>query len=186
MIRGLVRPDNQYAPGMTRLGPAGGSFQHCLNQAANHNGEPPTCTRGPDGSWVASWPDGPSSSGFAGGFVLLVLVALALGVGITIWKVSTARRLASQSGMSPGLATQMTLLTDNGLDATYLAASLRPPQGAPVPTVRTVTTPPDPAAPAPIPKSAAERLTELGALRDQGLITDAEYDARRRSIIDDV
>ena len=171
---------------MTRLGPAGGSFQHCLNQAANHNGEPPTCTRGPDGSWVASWPDGPSSSGFAGGFVLLVLVALALGVGITIWKVSTARRLASQSGMSPGLATQMTLLTDNGLDATYLAASLRPPQGAPVPTVRTVTTPPDPAAPAPIPKSAAERLTELGALRDQGLITDAEYDARRRSIIDDV
>jgi len=171
---------------MTRLGPAGGSFQHCLNQAANHNGEPPTCTQGPDGSWVASWPDGPSSSGFAGGFVLLVLVALALGVGITIWKVSTARRLASQSGMSPGLATQMTLLTDNGLDATYLAASLRPPQGAPVPTVRTVTTPPDPAAPAPIPKSAAERLTELGALRDQGLITDAEYDARRRSIIDDV
>ena len=170
---------------MTRLGPAGGSFQHCLNQAVNHNGEPPTCTKGPDGTWVASWPDDPSSSGFAGGFVLLVLFVMAIGVGVTIWKVSTARRLASESGMSPGLATQMTLLTDNGLDATYLAASLRPPQGAPAPDEPTVTTSPDPG-PAPLPKSTAERLTELGALRDQGLITDAEYDERRASIIDAV
>ena len=43
--------------------------------------------------------------------------------------------------MSPGLATQMTLLTDNGLDATYLAASLRPPQGAPAPPTPTVDDP---------------------------------------------
>ena len=93
-----------------------------------HNGEPPTCTKGADGTWVASWPDDPSSSGFGGGIVLLMVFMVAIGIGITVWKVSTARRLATESGMSPGLATEMTLLTDNGLDATYLAASLRPPR----------------------------------------------------------
>jgi len=35
---------------------AGGSFHHCVNQAANHGGEPPTCTK-VNGTWVASWPD---------------------------------------------------------------------------------------------------------------------------------
>jgi hypothetical protein len=64
---------------------AGGSFQHCLNQAANHNGEPPTCTK-VNGTWVASWPDsaGPGG-GFGGGFVVLALFAVLIGIGITVW-----------------------------------------------------------------------------------------------------
>ena len=143
---------------MVRLVRAGGGLQHCLDQAMNHNGEPPTCTKGADGTWVASWPDDPSSSGFGGGIVLLMVLAVAIGIGITVWKVSTARKLATESGMSPGLATQMTLLTDNGLDATYLAASLRPPPGAPAPP--TPASRPDATSAS---RSAAERLTELAA-----------------------
>ena len=33
-----------------------GGFQQCLDQAVDHNGEPPTCTK-ENGVWVASWPD---------------------------------------------------------------------------------------------------------------------------------
>ncbi len=171
------RVEYQYSPAMMRLLHAGGGLQHCLDQAANHNGEPPTCTQGPNGTWVASWPDDPSSSGFGGGFVLLVVLVVAVGIAITVWKVSTARRLATESGMSPGQATEKTLLTDNGLDATYLAANLRPRAETPA----TPMAAPDPAAAS---KSAAERLTELASLRDQGMITQAEYDERRASIID--
>ncbi len=164
---------------MVRLVSAGGGLQHCLDQAMNHNGEPPTCTKGADGTWVASWPDDPSSSGFGGGIVLLMVLAVVIGIAITVWRVSTARKLATESGMSPGLATQMTLLIDNGLDATYLAANLRQP---PVPAAAPTASPsPDATAAS---KPAAERLIELAALRDQGMITQAEYDERRAAIID--
>jgi hypothetical protein len=153
-------------------------LQHCLDQAANHNGEPPTCTQ-VNGTWVASWPDSSpmGGSGIPGGFIFLVFLALVVGGAITIWKVMTAQRLARQSGMDPGLATQMTLLSNEGLDATYLASSLRQP-----------TTPPSPAGPtAPAAGTAAEvRLTELRGLLDKGLMTQAEYDERRRAIIDSV
>jgi hypothetical protein len=116
-------------------------------------------------------------SGIPGGFIFLVFLALVVGGAITIWKVMTAQRLARQSGMDPGLATQMTLLSNEGLDATYLASSLRQP-----------TTPPSPAGPtAPAAGTAAEvRLTELRGLLDKGLVTQAEYDERRRAIIDSV
>jgi hypothetical protein len=153
---------------------AGGSFQHCLNQAANHNGEPPTCTK-VNGTWVASWPDSAGPGG-GGAFVVLALFAVLIGIGITVWKVSTARRLADQSGMDTGLATRMTLLTDDGLEATYLASSLRPAAAPP--------TQPVPAA-AP-PRDVATRLAELTGLLDQGAVTQAEYDARRQAIIDSV
>jgi hypothetical protein len=64
--------------------------------------------------------------------------------------------------------------TDDGLEATYLAANLRnqPPQQVPVePTPR---------------PSAADRLRELERLRVEGLITQEEYDARRRVVLDDL
>lgn len=120
-------------------------------------------------------------SGIPGTFIVLFVLVLAVGVAITVWKVTTARTLAQQAGMDPGLATQMTLLTENGFDATYLAASLhertaegsRPEQA------------PDPR-PSPTGRPVAERLAELGSLRDQGLVTQAEYDERRRAIIDGV
>jgi F0F1-type ATP synthase membrane subunit c/vacuolar-type H+-ATPase subunit K len=149
---------------------AADSFQDCINRAVDHNGEPPTCTK-VNGSWVASWPDD-STAGFGGGFAFLVVLALVAAIGITVWKVSTAQKLAKQSGMDPGLATQMTLLTDDGLDATYLASSLRQqPPASPA-------TNPTPTA------STAERLEELKGLLDRGLVTQTEYDERRRAIID--
>ena len=164
---------------MIRVGPGPG-LQHCLDQGLNHNGEPPTCTKTANGTWVASWPDDSlgTSSGIPGFFVFFAVVIIAVGIGITVWRVSTARRLAQDSGMDPGLATQMTLLTENGLDATYLAASLRPSQATSPPQS------PTPATPSTTGRSASERLTELASLRDQGMITEAEYDERRRSIID--
>jgi hypothetical protein len=148
---------------------AGDTFQDCVDKAIDHNGEPPTCTK-VNGSWVASWPDDSSTAGF-GAFVAFAVFALIVGIAITVWKVSTAQKLAKQSGMDPGLATQMTLLTDDGLDATYLASSLRQQQ-------------PAPAVPTPAPLSVAGRLEELKGLLDQGLVTQTEYDERRTAIID--
>lgn len=143
-------------------------------------GELPTCTQvGEDGKWVVSWPEeGPdeemfdngSGTGIPGWFIAVGLLGVASAVGITIWKVSTARTLATRSGMDPGLATQMTLLTENGLDATYLASSLREPAAGQAARV----------------SSAADRLTELKGLLEQGLINQAEFDQRRRAIIDSV
>ncbi|WP_456698211.1 SHOCT domain-containing protein [Aeromicrobium sp. P5_D10] len=147
------------------------SLQECMDQAENHGGEPPVCTE-VDGGWVASWPD--EVSEFDGGteaFVILFVLAIVASIAILLWKVGTARRLATQSGMDPSLATQMTLLTDNGLESTYLAASLREPLAASKSPAAEQTT-------------AAKRLGELKVLLDDGLITQAEYDEQRRSIID--
>jgi hypothetical protein len=147
---------------------AGGGLQKCLDQAADHNGEPPTCTQTAGGTWVASWPDdggigGPGGAGIPGAFVFVFVLALIAAVGITLWKVSTAQKLARQSGMDPGLATQMTLLSDDGLDATYLASSLRQ-TSQPAPTPSATSTPP----------SATSRLEELKGLLDRGLVTQVE------------
>ena len=88
-----------------------------------------------------------------------------------------ARRMAERSGMDPGEATAMTLLTDDGLEATYLASNMRPPATAAAPADGHP-------AEAPSARSATERLTELAQLRDQGLVTQAEYDERRAAILD--
>lgn len=164
---------------MSRLG---GGLQACLDQAQGHGGEPPTCTK-VNGEWVASWPDDSMTSG-GGGFLGLVVLVLAVGTVIAvvsiIWRVNTAQRLARQSGLDPELATQMALFSDDGLDATYLAASLRqPPVGRPVDPP--VAWPVDPPVRTP---SVAERLAELTELRDEGVITAEEHDRRRAAIID--
>lgn len=145
------------------------SLQQCIDQAENHGGEPPTCTE-VNGKWVASWPDDVSGGGGLGGFVIVFIIAALISVAIGVWKVTTARRLAVASGMDPNLATGMTLLTDTGLEATYIAANVRG------------TTPASPAEQA----TTATRLADLKGLLDQGLITQAEYDGRRRAIIDAV
>lgn len=147
----------------------------------NANGDLPTCTWN-GSSWHRSYDSGMNvvggGGGGSGGFAALFVLMLVAGIGITVWKVSTARRMASDSGMDPDDATAMTLLSDDGFEATYLASSLRgrvaPPQDAPDTTP--VTAPP----------SVAERLRELASLRDQGLITPEEHDVRRARIIDSV
>lgn len=113
-------------------------------------------------------PDPGAPDGFAAIFVLAVVV----GIGTTVWKVSTARRMARESGMSEGDATAMALLTDDGFEATYMASNVRGRTGE------------RPAASTTSDVPAAERLAELQGLLDQGLVTRDEYDAARRRIID--
>ena len=114
------------------------------------------------------------SGGVPGWFVGFFVLALVVAFGTTIWRVTTAQKLARRSGMDPGLATQMTLLSDDGLDATYLAANLR---GQGTPTAETSSS---------RRATTAERLEELRGLLDRGLVTQAEYDERRKAIIDSV
>lgn len=143
----------------------------------NDAGELPTCTY-IDGRWERSYDNGFGGSdgaGLPGGFVLLMLLVLIGGIALTVWKVTTARRMARDSGMSESDATTMTLLSDDGFEATYLASNLRPRPAPPV----------DPA-PQPGTRSTAERIRELQALLEQGLITQDEYAARRQALIDGV
>lgn len=110
---------------------------------------------------------------------LVPVVALALAGGSAIWRATTAQKIAKQSGLDPGLATQVSLMSENGLDAEYLAANLRQP-GSPAPAGET------PDVPSSSGKDAAGRLEELQGLLAGGLITQSEYDDRRRAIIDSV
>lgn len=133
----------------------------------------PDCPEG-DTGWVegdcAQVVDyGPSmDTGMPPGFVALVILALLAGLAFTAWKVSTARRMAASSGMDVGDATSMALLTDGGFEATYLASNLRDQQ-----------------APADA-RPPEERLRKLQELRDQGLITEEEYAARRTAILEEL
>lgn len=105
-------------------------------------------------------------------FITLMVLMVVAGIAVTVWRSSLARRMATESGMDPDRATAMTLLTDDGLEATYLASSLRGqvPASAPAPEAAG--------------RSVEERLQELQRLRDQGLVTPEEYETRRTAIID--
>lgn len=199
MRRSRVRPTTTiYDPLMARLGrrlstltlalgvpllvagpsyAGGGGFQQCLDQAVDHNGEPPVCTK-ENGQWVASWPGDNAGSGIPAGFVFLMVIGVVVGLAFLFWKITTAQKLARQSGMDPALATQMTLLSDDGLAATYLASNLRRPASDPV-----AATAPSPTAAS---TTATARLEELRDLLDRDLVTQAEYDERRKAIIDSV
>lgn len=118
-----------------------------------------------------------ASGGIPGWFIGFAVLVILIGVASTIWRVTTAQKIAQRSGMDPGLATKMTLLSEDGLDATYLAASLRGDRG---PAAETA---PDAG---PARAGTAERLTELKGLLDRGLVTQEEYDRRRQAIIDSV
>ena len=133
----------------------------------NDDGDLPTCTY-VDGQWHRSYEGGGHgiADGGTGGFAILFVLVLLAALGFTVWKVSTARRMARDSGMSEGDATAMALLSDDGFEATYLASNLRSHVTAPQPD------------------GTAGRLRNLQSLLDQGLITQAEYDERRRAIVD--
>lgn len=97
-------------------------------------------------------------------FIAIFVVVALLGVATTVWRVSLARRMATGAGLDPGQATAVALLSENGVDAAYLAASLRPA--------------------APAGPSVEDRLRELQRLRDQGLVTADEFETRRTAILD--
>ena len=111
-----------------------------------------------------------SDAGIPGSFIAFFVIVLVLGVGMTIYRVSTARDMARKAGLDADAAGAVALLEDNGLSAAYVASSLRP-QPAP-------STPPG--------RPAAERLAELQVLKDSGAVTESEYAARRQAIIDSI
>lgn len=108
-------------------------------------------------------------TGPPGGFIALMVLVVLGGVVVTVYKVSMARGMARESGMDPDRATAMTLLEDDGLEATYLASNLRNQSG--------------PAAGEPPARSVTDRLAELDALREAGKVSQAEYDERRAAIL---
>lgn len=91
-------------------------------------------------------------------------------IGTIVVKVAIARSSARRAGMDPNEATAVTLLGENGLEATYLAASLRDQS----PTDSAVA------------HTAADRLRDLEELRQQGLLTETEYASKRAEILDDL
>ncbi|WP_300681305.1 SHOCT domain-containing protein [Nocardioides sp.] len=100
--------------------------------------------------------------------VMGIIVVLGFGSAIVsgVVRYRTTKRLAQQSGLSEADATGLALTSEHGLETAYLAQQLRGGQTS---------------ATAP---SAESRLAELGALRDKGLITAEEYEAKRRAILD--
>lgn len=118
--------------------------------------------------------NGPSPGAMFG---IFALVAIVIGGGTFLWRISTARRIAEQAGLDPDTAVTTTILSQDGLAATYLAANLRQRDPEPAPAL----------APLPRPlstRSAEYRLGELKHLHDEGLITEDEYDRRRTAILD--
>lgn len=112
--------------------------------------------------------------GLPGPFIGLFVLALVVGVAVTLWRVSMARQVARDSGLDPDRAAAMTLLSDDGLDATYLAASLREPSRRPAEELDTSA------------RTVADRLRELDRLHADGLVTAEEYQARRTAILDSI
>lgn len=140
----------------------------------NEHMVPSTCTWTGQ-KWVKSYDDGGFGSGADGGvpgsFGVLMFLGLLVAVAVTAWRVSLARRVARDAGLDPDRATELTLLEDHGLEASYISAHLQ---------ARPVAEQP----PAPAVRSAEERLRELRSLLDAGLITQEEHDARRTAVVD--
>jgi hypothetical protein len=124
--------------------------------------------------WVKSYDDGYGSGadgGIPGSFGVLMFLGILLTIGITAWRVSLARRVARDAGLDPNRATELTLLEDHGLEASYLSAHLQARPVAEQPS-------------APAVRSAEERLRELRSLLESGLISQEEHDARRKAVVD--
>lgn len=135
-------------------------------------GGPQAGTALPDCSLSYDLGPGGMGAGIPSWFVALAVLMAVAGIGMTIYRVTMARQMAEDAGLDPDRATAMTLLSDDGLDATYLASSLR----GTGPT----------AAAQPAGRSANERLRELERLRDEGLVSAAEYETRRQAILDSI
>lgn len=110
---------------------------------------------------------------FFGGFPIVFLFPFVFAIVVTILRTRAARRMAARAGLNEQDAAATAMLTGNGLDATYLAANLRPPM---------VLAGPASGAGSP-PRTVEDRLTELDRLKQEGLITAAEYQSQRQTIV---
>ncbi|TIC85464.1 SHOCT domain-containing protein [Nocardioides sp. GY 10127] len=108
-------------------------------------------------------------------WVVFVLVIIGVGIATTAWRVTKARGLARRAGLDESDAVQMSLLSDDGLEATYLAASLRS-QDRPVEAAAAERA----AAPT---SSVAERLRAVDDLHAQGVISEDEHREARARIL---
>lgn len=131
-----------------------------------------SCVNDPE--CVTTDPGGDSSFPFSA--VLPIVVVIVIAVAVTGYRVSVARSMAQRSGLDPADATRVALLDQDGVSATYLASQLRREQQPGM----------SPLPPTPPARSTADRLRELEGLREQGLVTQAEYDARRTAILGEV
>jgi hypothetical protein len=175
------------ASALLLAGPASADeLQDCIDQGNAQGIDMPTCVDNGDGKLTPVVSDngfgsddgfGPDGGmGIPGWFVVLIVLIIASGIATTYWRMQVARRLAKDAGMDPDVAAGMTLLDNQGLSTTYLASSLR--------TAKPAEPTPTPAAAAPSHESATDRLNELRTLLDGGLITQVEYDERRKAILD--
>lgn len=107
-------------------------------------------------------------------FYFFGFVVVAGGITATVMRVRTASRLAERAGLDPGDAAWTSLLSENGLPATYAIANL-PGRGAAPEVVATAA-----------PRTVERRLAEVKRLHDKGLISPEEYETRRTRILDEV
>jgi len=125
-----------------------------------------------------------------GGFVV---VAIIIGIVGLIVRVQLARRFARETGIDEDEATAAAVFGTGAVTATYLASSAARQRSHPHAATDAghiiadlsggTASAPSSATP---PRSAAERLRELEQLRQDELITAAEYDTRRQSILNDI
>jgi putative oligomerization/nucleic acid binding protein len=115
----------------------------------------------------------PSDPGPAvpGWFIGVLVLAILVGVSTTAWRIWLARKVASDAGLDPNTAAAVTMLSRDGVDATYLASTLATPARTPAPAA------------AERAKTAEERLRELQALKDKGLVSSDEYETQRQKIL---
>lgn len=109
--------------------------------------------------------------GIPGWFVALFVLFAIAAVGSIVWRISVARKIASDAGLDPKQATAVTLLSNDGVSAAYLASALASRSGN------------QSVHPSDRPKTAEERLRELQNLKDRGLISKDEYEAQRQAIL---
>jgi hypothetical protein len=113
---------------------------------------------------------------------VIFFLFVVLGICGMVFRVAMARDMARRSGMDPDDAAMITLFEDDGLSATYLASNVRTPPANPAPSPAASTRSKQPTAHA----VAAARIEQLKALLTDGVITQAEYDERRKAIIDSI
>lgn len=122
--------------------------------------------------------DPSSGGGFPAGFVVLFVIVAIAGIGTTIWRVSFTRQMAQKAGLSSGEATAVAVLGGTlGTDAAVIGATLKPRLDASIA--------PHPVS-SPANGTADGRLAELKGLLDRGLVTQTEYDERRKAILDSI
>jgi hypothetical protein len=119
-----------------------------------------------------SFGDPGMDAGIPGWFFALFVLVLVGGVAASLYRISSARRMATRAGLDPDEAARVTMLSEDGYGATYLASQLR--------------SRPDASAGTSEPRPTSERLRELESLRSDGLVTDEEHAARRAAILEDL